>query len=107
MSSIDWAQSQHLGHTDIAVESAVGVLLYQVGVFGMLILAVLGWIAAKLWKLYRRTGDRLHAAGALGLLTIAVNGIFQEEALFAPLALGMLAALAGLMLGRAYRAVPG
>jgi hypothetical protein len=105
-SSIDWTQSQQLGHTDIAVESAIGVLLYQVGIFGILILLVLGWIAIRLWKLYRQTGDRLYALAALGLLTIAVNGIFQEEALFAPLAFGMLAALAGLMLGRAYRTVP-
>jgi hypothetical protein len=60
-----------------------------------------------LWRLYRRTGDRLYAAGALGLITIAVNGIFQEEALFAPLAFGMLAALAGLLFGRAYRTVHG
>ncbi|HKF94183.1 MAG TPA: hypothetical protein VKB96_06200, partial [Gammaproteobacteria bacterium] len=103
--AINWGQSQHLGHTDVAVESAVGVLLYQVGIFGIVILAALGWVAAKLWKLYRRTGDRLYAAGALGLITIAVNGIFQEEALFAPLAFGMLAALAGLLLGRAYRTV--
>jgi hypothetical protein len=106
-SSIDWTQSQNLGHTDIAVESAVGVLLYQVGIFGILILVVLGWIATRLWKLYRQTGDRLYAVGALGLVTIAVNGIFQEEALFAPLAFGMLAALAGLLLGRAYRTVAG
>jgi hypothetical protein len=85
----------------------VGVLLYQVGIFGILILVVLGWIATRLWKLYRQTGDRLYAVAALGLATIAVNGIFQEEALFAPLAFGMLAALAGLLLGRAYRTIPG
>jgi hypothetical protein len=104
---VDWSQSQQLGHTDIAVESAVGVLLYQVGIFGILILAVLGWIATRLWKLYRQTGDRLYAVAALALITIGVNGIFQEEALFAPLAFGMLAALAGLLLGRGYRNVQG
>lgn len=102
-SSIDWSQSQHLGHTDIAVESAVGVLLYQVGICGILMLVAVGWIATKLWKLYRQTGDRLCAVGTLSLITIAVNGIFQEEALFAPLAFGMFASLAGLLLGRAYR----
>ena len=104
-SSIDWSQSQQLGHTNIAVESSVGVLLYQVGIFGILILAVIGWMAARLWKLYRRLGEPLYAVTALGLITIAVNGIFQEEALFAPLAFGMLAAIAGLLLGRAERTV--
>ena len=47
--------------------------------------------------------DRLTAVACLGLLTIAVNGIFQEEALFSPLALGAMMALAGLTLGRACR----
>lgn len=104
---VDWSQSQQLGHTDIAVESAVGVLLYQVGIFGILILLIVGWIATRLWRLYRQTGDRLYAMAALALITIGVNGIFQEEALFAPLAFGMLAAYAGLLLGRGYRNVPG
>jgi hypothetical protein len=104
VSAIDWSRSQTIGHTDVAVESAVGVLLYQMGVAGILILAAMAWIAAKLWALYRRTTDRFYAAAAIGILTVLVNGIFQEEALFAPLALGMMAALAGLLLGRAYRA---
>jgi hypothetical protein len=32
--------------------------------------------------------------------------MFQEEALFAPLALGLVLALAGMLLGRAYRQAP-
>ena len=103
VSTIDWGRFQSLGETDVAVESAVGVLLYQMGIAGIVVLGVLGWIAAKLWSAYRGTGDQLYAAGALGVLTITVNGIFQEEALFAPLALGIVLALAGLMLGRLYR----
>lgn len=106
VSAIDWSRSQWLGHTDVAVESAIGVLLYQMGVAAILIVALLGWVAARLWNLYKRTGERLYAAGALGILVITVNGIFQEEALFAPLALGIMAALAGLLLGRAYRILP-
>jgi hypothetical protein len=106
VSAIDWSRSQSIGHTDVAVESAVGVLLYQMGVAGIVLLAVIAWIAVKLWAIYRGTGDRFYAAGAIGTLTILVNGIFQEEALFAPLALGVMAALAGLMLGNAYRDAP-
>jgi len=41
---------------------------------------------------------------AFGILITLVNGIFQQEALFAPLALGMLLALAGLALGNSIRA---
>jgi hypothetical protein len=100
---IDWSRSQHLHSTDVAVESAVGVLLFQMGVFGVALVATLGWIAAKLWRLYGRTRELALAAAALGLLTIIANSIFQEEALFSPLALGLQLGFCGLLLGRAYR----
>ena len=103
MSAIDWSRSQYLGHTDIAVESAIGVLLYQMGVFGAALLALFAWIAAQLWKAYRHSANRLYAMGCFGLLTVVANGVFQEEALFAPLALGIVLAFSGLLLGRAYR----
>jgi hypothetical protein len=103
MTTIDWSKYQQLGHTDIAVESAVGVLLYQMGIFGLVVLAILVWLAIKLWQIYRQRDDLLSAVGALALLTVMVNGIFQEEALFSPLALGIVLGLVGLLLGRAYR----
>ena len=106
VSSYDWSRSQQLGHTDVALESAVGVLLYQMGVAGLVVLGVLFWIVLTLWRHYRLTGQSLYAAAALGIAAITVNGIFQEEALFAPLALGMMCAFGGLMLGTAYRAAP-
>jgi len=103
MTALDWSRFQQQGATDVAVESAVGVLLYQMGVAGALLLALQFWIARKTWTLYARSGDRITGVAALGLLTIMANGFFQEEALFAPLALGIIIALAGLLLGRAYR----
>jgi hypothetical protein len=103
MSTIDWSQSQHLGHTDVAVESAIGVLLYQMGLFAFVLLAVVAWIALKLWKCYLGSGSRLHATVSLALITLTVNGIFQEEAIFAPLAFGVAFGFAGLLLGRASR----
>jgi hypothetical protein len=106
VATIDWNRSQHLGQMDQVMESAVGVLFYQMGIFALVPLATLVWLAVKLWGLYMASRDRLFAAGAFALLTITVNGIFQEEALFSPLALGVVVALAGLLLGRAYRAVP-
>jgi hypothetical protein len=104
--TIDWARSQQLGHVDPVVESAIGVMFYQMGVFAIIPLAILIWLAFKLWALYRRSHDRLFATGAFAILTVMVNGIFQEEALFSPLALGLVVALAGLLLGRAYRTMP-
>jgi hypothetical protein len=106
VSSFDWSRSQQLGHTDVALESAVGVLLYQMGIAGLVILGVLFWIVLMLWRHYRLTGQSLFAAAALGIAAITVNGIFQEEALFAPLALGLMCAFGGLMLGSAYRGAP-
>jgi hypothetical protein len=103
MSTIDWSQSQHLGHTDVAVESAIGVLLYQMGMSAFVLLAVVAWIALKLWKRYLASGSRLHATVSLALITLAANGIFQEEAIFAPLAFGVALGFAGLLLGRACR----
>jgi len=106
VATVDWSRSQHLGQIDPVMESAVGVLFYQMGVFALVPLAVLVWLAFKLWGLHMRSGDRLFAAAAFSLLTITVNGIFQEEALFSPLAVGVVLALAGLLLGRAYRTMP-
>ena len=104
VSSFDWSRSQHLGHTDVALESAVGVLLYQMGVAGLVVLGVLLWIALTMWRQFRITGDRTHLVASLGILAVMVNGIFQEEALFAPLALGLMCLFAGLTLGSTYRA---
>jgi hypothetical protein len=103
MTVIDWNRSQNIGSTDVAVESAVGVLLFQMGVFGIALIAIVGSIAVSLWKLYSRTRDQILAVSALGLLTIIVNGIFQEEALFSPVALGLMLAFSGALLGRFYR----
>jgi hypothetical protein len=103
MTGIDWGRSQQLGYTNVAVESAVGVILYQMGVFGVAVLGAIVWIAMRLWNVYLQTRERIFAIGAFGLLTITVNGLFQEEALFSPLAFGLVVAFAGLLLGRSYR----
>ena len=50
--TIDWARSQQLGHVDPVVESAIGVMFYQMGVFAIIPLAILVWLALKLWGLY-------------------------------------------------------
>lgn len=106
VSAYDWSRSQQLGHTDLALESAVGVLLYQMGIAGLVTLGVLFWIALVLWRQFRVTGDRTILVAALGILAVMVNGIFQEEALFAPLAMGLMCTFAGVVLGSAYRLSP-
>jgi hypothetical protein len=101
--AIDWSRSQQLGSVEPVVESALGVLFHQMGVFAFVLVFALIWLALRLWRLYLKSRDRPYAATAFAILTVTVNGIFQEEALFAPLAMGLVLALAGVLLGRAYR----
>lgn len=101
MTKIDWSRSQALGQTDLAVESAVGVLLFQMGFAGLLVCAVPIAVALTCWRHALLNGRPHFAAVAFGLLTVTVNGLLQEEALFAPLALGSLMLLAGVALGEA------
>jgi hypothetical protein len=102
-SSIDWSAAQHAGAVDGAVESAVGVLLYQMGIAALVPLAYYAVIAAFTWRLYASSRLLTHGLVAFGVILTLVNGIFQEEALFSPLALGMFASLAGLVIGHAER----
>lgn len=102
-SSIDWSAAQQAGAVDGAVESAIGVLLYQMGIAALVPLAYFAVIAFTAWRLYRASGLLPQGLAAYGILITLVNGIFQEEALFAPLALGLLLSLAGLAIGHAAR----
>ena len=98
---VDWSQAQQTGKTDEAVESAIAVLLYQMGIAAFAYIAFLGWLSWRCWLEFRRTARPLLAAAAFGVLALTVNGIFQEEAMFAPLALSLMTLLAGLELGQA------
>jgi hypothetical protein len=101
--SIDWRAAQQAGSVDGAVESAIGVLLYQMGIAALLPLGFYFFIAMKAWRLYAVSGLLTQGLAAFGMFVVLVNGFFQEEALFAPPALGLLACLAGLVLGNAIR----
>src|SRR3954453_4604221 len=102
--SIDWSAAQQAGAVDGAVESTVGVLLYQMGIAALIPLGFYLWMALKAWRLYAFSGLLTHGLAAFGVMMVLVNGIFQEEALFAPPALGLLMCLAGLAIGNALRA---
>ena len=101
--NIDWPAAQAAGRTPFAVESAVGVLLSQIGVFAFAVIGAYIWIAWRVLLIARTTGNDLHAAAAFALLTMIGTGLFQEEAYFAPLALAMFMALAGMIVGASAR----
>ena len=102
--NIDWPAAQAAGRTPFAVESAVGVLLSQIGVFALAVIGAYIWIAWRVLLIARKTGNDLHAAAAFSLMAMVATGLFQEEAYFAPLALAMFMALAGMIVGASARA---
>jgi hypothetical protein len=102
---IDWSKYQHEGATDIAVESAAGVMLYQMGVAGIAVIAIYLWLARTAWRLFRSLHAQALALTTVLIATMLVNGLFQEEAWFAPLALGLALAFAGLTFGAVDRRV--
>ena len=101
--SIDWSAAQKAGTVEGAVESATGVLLYQMGIFALVPLGFYFWMALKAWRLYASSGNLTQGLAGFGVIVVLVNGFFQEEALFAPPALGLLLCLAGLVIGNHIR----
>ncbi|PZA13187.1 hypothetical protein DNX69_02055 [Rhodopseudomonas palustris] len=98
-SGINWQAAQQAGAVEGAAESSVGVLLYQMGVAALVPLGFYAMVALACWRLYARSGVLLLGMAAFGILVVLTNGLFQEEALFAPPAMGFLMLLAGLLLG--------
>ena len=51
---IDWTAYQHAGATDVAVESGIGVMLYQMGLATLPVVLIYLWLSATAWRLYGR-----------------------------------------------------
>ena len=79
-------------------------MLYQMGIGAFVPLGFCFAIALKAWRLYASSGILTQGLAAFGVMAVLVNGIFQEEALFAPPALGLLLCLCGLVIGNHIRA---
>ena len=87
----------------VPVESAVGVMLYQMGLGS---LVFFGFLAALLVALRRQlidTGDPDFLFGFVGIATISANAVLQEEAFYSPLALAFCLLLVGISLGTRWR----
>ncbi|WP_316862934.1 hypothetical protein [uncultured Cohaesibacter sp.] len=97
---LDWQAYQRAGRTPVAMESAVAALLHQMGFATFGLLAVYVWIAWQTYKVSFVSNINLHSITFYITLVALVNGIFQEEALFSPLALGVILGLNGFILGR-------
>ena len=85
-----WEKMQHAGAADVGLESAVGVMLYQMGIGSIAIFAAL---VRLLQCAPFGTSPRPGAAPTdllfIGLWVGLTNGVFQEEA-YSPYAVGLL-----------------
>ncbi|MCB4821354.1 hypothetical protein [Roseicella aerolata] len=104
--ALDWQELQRLG-VDFALESAVGVLLYQLGIGALALFCVFFAVlrAARpaggaAWRL--PAGPRPTDIAFIALAMVVVNGIFQEEA-YSPYALGLLMLFCGVLIGNGDR----
>lgn len=104
--ALDWPAYQAAGRTPVAMESAVGVLLHQMGVATFGLLALYFWISVRTYKISLVSRLPLHSIASFILAIVVVNGIFQEEAIFSPLALGLIMALNGHVIGGSLRRMP-
>lgn len=97
--SFKWQAYQASGAADFALESAVGVMLYQLGVASIAIFSVFGVLLCKApWRVDRQS------LLFIGLATVMVNGIFQEEA-YAPAAAGCFTLLCAVIIANGNRPV--
>ncbi len=103
--ALNWSKFQHQGAADVAVESAVGVMLFQLGVASVAAFAFYAWIARTALRIYEKTKAPALAFAVGAIVVTMVNGLFQEEAYFAPLALGLVMGLVGLSLGATDRII--
>jgi len=97
--NINWEQSQADGAAGTPMESAIGVMIYQMGIGSIAYLGFLFAVARTSWRAYRRTGDFSLLFLYVAVVVISANAVLQEEAFFSPLALGFCLLLGGVSLG--------
>ncbi|TIU53492.1 MAG: hypothetical protein E5W25_36575, partial [Mesorhizobium sp.] len=83
----------------VPVESAVGVMLYQMGVGSFIFFGFLAALAVAARRQLIETGDPDFLFAFVGIVTISANAVLQEEAFYSPLALSFCLLLVGVSLG--------
>ena len=102
--NVDWERAQSTGAADTPMESAVGVLLYQMGIASIAFFAFLALLARTAWRSYVASGDMSILFGFVVITAISANAVLQEEAYFSPLALGLALLLTGVSLANHWTA---
>ena len=97
--NIDWDRAQAVGAAGTPMESALGVMLYQMGIGSFVFLGFLALLARTAWRTFRVSGNYSILFIFVSVVTISANAVLQEEAYFSPLALGFCLLLGGVALG--------
>lgn len=97
--NLDWDSAQGEGATAVPVESAVGVMLYQMGIGSFVFFGFLACLAVSAGRRLLETGKPDFLFAFVSIVTICANAVLQEEAFFSPLALGFCLLLVGVSLG--------
>lgn len=101
--NLDWDRAQAHGVAAVPVESAVGVMLYQMGVGSMVFFGFLAALAVTARRLLLQTGNPEFLFAFVAIVTISANAVLQEEAFYSPLALGFSLLLVGTAFGTHWR----
>ena len=96
---MNWELAQESGAAETPMESAVGVLLYQMGIAAFAVFGFIGAIGWTAYRTWRSNGNFAILWLAVATLVISANAVLQEEAYFSPLALGLALLLGGVGLG--------
>ncbi len=97
-----WQEFQHRGAANVGLESAVGVLIYQIGVgCAAMIAAIIAMLRSSSLGVAGRE-PRLTDLLFIGMCMGLVNGVFQEEA-YSPYAVGLLALFCGVLVANGRR----
>lgn len=96
---VNWNRAQATGYTSIPVESAVGVMLFQMGIGSFAFFGLIIAIATTARRYLFETGNRDFLFAFVCVTAISANAVLQEEAYFSPLALGLCLLIVGSSLG--------
>lgn len=101
--NLDWDRAQGEGAAAVPVESAVGVMLYQMGIGSFVFFGFLAALAGAAGRRLVETGRPDFLFAFVTVVTISANAVLQEEAFFSPLALGFCLLLTGVSFGTLVR----
>ena len=102
--NINWDLAQAEGAAGTPMESALGVMLYQMGIGSFVFLGFLGVLVRTAWRAFRDSGKLAILFLFVSVVAISANAVLQEEAYFSPLALGFCLLLGGVSLGSHWNA---